>query len=117
MAGVFIGWTRPVRGREQQATKVFGEFMQFLGQQTQQGNVQSIEPVLLRPHGGDLGGFVLVHGDPEKLDAMERSDEFRRLVARANYIVEGFGVVDCITGEEVQRFVSTSQDLVADLRQ
>ena len=47
--GLFIGFGFPVRGREEAATKVFGELLGMLGGQMQQGNVESFEPVFLQP--------------------------------------------------------------------
>ena len=46
--GVFIGFGFPVRGREEGATKVFGELLAYLGAQAGQGNVESFEPVFLQ---------------------------------------------------------------------
>ena len=113
--GLFIGFGTPVRGREQAAIRVFGEYVQFLQGQMQQGNVSIFEPVFLRSHGGDLNGFFLVRGDPARLDALTNSDEFQRLVTRANAIVEHFGVVNCSLGDEVQRQVGTFLQDIADL--
>lgn len=114
--GVFIGFGFPARGREEGATKVFQELMQFLAGQTQQGVVEGFEPAFLQPHGGELGGFVLVRGDRTKLDAMIASDEFVRLTTRAQNIVENFGVVNCFLGGEVQRQIGTFLQDTADLR-
>ena len=114
--GVFIGFGFPVRGREEGATKVFQELMNFLGGQMQQGNIESFEPAFLQPHGGDLGGFVLARGERTKLDAVVASQEFQRLATRAQSIVEHFGVVNCFVGHEVERQVGTFLQDTADLR-
>ena len=58
--GVFIGFGFPVLGREQGAITVFQELLGFLGKNAGEGNLESFEPTFLQPHGGDLGGFVLV---------------------------------------------------------
>jgi hypothetical protein len=114
--GLFIGFGFPVRGREQGAVSVFQELLQLLGGQVQQGNVESFEPVFLQPHGGDLGGFVLVQGERAKLDAMVASTEFQRVITRAQMIVENMGVINCSLANELQRQMGTFLGDTADLR-
>lgn len=113
--GVFIGFGFPVPGREQGAVQVFQELLQYLGGQSQQGNVESFEPVFLQPHGGDLGGYVLVRGERSKLDTMVAAREFVRLTTRAQIIVTNFGVVNTFLGAELEAqmgsFLQDSSDL------
>ncbi len=61
---LFVGWGEVVPGREQRATRVFGETMAYFGRLQQEGAVAGVEPFFLEPHGGDLGGFFLVRGRP-----------------------------------------------------
>jgi hypothetical protein len=105
--GVFIGFGFPARGREEAAVTVFQEMMQFLGSQSQGGNIESFEPVFLQPHGGDLGGFVLIKGERTNLDAMVASVEFQRITTRAQVSVENVGVVNCLLGQELERQMAT----------
>ena len=108
MAGeaIFIGWGQVVRGREQRALEVFNESVQYWGSLQQDGKIDSLDVVLLSPHGGDLAGFALLKGDPAKLDELRRDDEFLRRNARANLIVEGLGVVDAVSGERLGQQMS-----------
>jgi hypothetical protein len=114
--GVFIGFGFPARGREEGAVKVFQETLEFLGSQAQQGNVESFEPVFLQPHGGDLGGFVLVKGEREKLDAIVASEEFNRIMTRAQVVVDHVGVVNALLGEQLQGQMGTFLTDTADVR-
>jgi hypothetical protein len=114
-AGLFVGFSNPVRGREKQAIAVFNEFVEFLGQQQGGGAVESFEPVFLEPHGGDLGGFFLVRGDAEKLGQIRGSDEFIRLTSRAQLIVEGFGVVSALLGDAIGSQMALYQEQIDDL--
>ena len=113
--GLFIGFGYPVRGREQAATRVFNEFVQYLTEQQQTGAIAGFEPVFLQPHGGDLGGFFLVRGDQQRLSELQASPDFQRLMTRAQLIVEHFGVVNCFLGEEIGRQLSVFQEATADL--
>jgi hypothetical protein len=114
--GVFVGFGFPARGREEGATKVFQEMMQFLGSQAQSGTIESFEPVFLQPHGGDLGGFVLIKGERSKLDGMVASSEFQRIATRAQITVEHLGIVNCFLGKEMESQMGTFLPDTADLR-
>jgi hypothetical protein len=98
---IFIGWGQVVRGREQRAVEVFNESVGYWGSLQEQGRIESLDVVLLSPHGGDLAGFALLKGDAAKLDELRRDDEFIKRNARANLIVEGLGIVDAVSGERL----------------
>jgi hypothetical protein len=110
-----IGFGLPVRGRERQAVKVFGEALEYYARLQQQGEIESFETVLLDPHGGDLGGFTLVRGDPDKLAGIRTSEEFLRLNIRADLITEGFGVIGAVLGEQVGTLMGVYTEQVEDL--
>ncbi len=118
MAGeaLFLGWGPVVRGREQKAFQVFQETIEYYGRLQQEGMIDSFEPVLIAPHGGDLGGFVLLRGERSKLDEVRSSEEFERAVVRAATIVDNVGVTNAFTGESLGeamgRFQSVSEELV-----
>ena len=114
-AGLFVGFGLPVRGRERQAVKVFTEALQYYGRLQQQGEIESFETVFLESHGGDLNGFTLVRGDPDKLASIRTSDEFLRLSLRADHITERFGVVGAVLGERVATLMGVFDEQVEDL--
>jgi primosomal protein N'' len=114
-AGLFVGFGVPVRGRERQAIKVFNEGFEYYSRLQQQGEIESFEPVLLDPHGGELGGFFLLRGDKDKLARIQRSEEFERLTNRAQLIVENLGIVSAFLGERVLSQVSAFSQQVEEL--
>ena len=91
--GLFIGFGAPVRGRERQAIQVFNETFEYYARLQQEGEIESFEPVLFEPHGGELGGFFLLRGDRDQLARVRASEEFERLTARAQLIVDDLGIV------------------------
>ena len=113
--GLFVGFGSPVRGREQNAAKVFNEAVEFFTQLQNDGRISSWQPVFLEPHGGDLGGFFLIRGDKEPIERLRGSDDFTRIGARAQLIVENYGVVGAETGdrigEQMQMFLQSSGEL------
>jgi hypothetical protein len=92
-AGLFIGFGNPVRGREGQAVDLFNETIEWYSRLAEEGQIESFEPVFLEPHGGDLGGFILIRGDAEKLAKLRVSEEFTQFTIRAGLYVDSIGVV------------------------
>jgi hypothetical protein len=98
---LFVGFGAPVRGREERAIDVFGEWVAMLGRMQGDGRIEGMDVCLLDPHGGELGGFFMVHGSAEQCGALAEDEEFRRASIDASLIVENFGVVPARTGEAV----------------
>ena len=113
--GIFIGWSDVIVGRERQAERVFGEAIAFMTDLQTRGSIESFEPVFLRPHGGDLGGFMLVRGERDALQAVLVSPEWERLSARTQAIVHGFGVIPASLGAETMRLVEATEGYTSDL--
>ena len=112
---LFIGWGTPVRGRETQGAKVFGEWVELLGSQQNKGTVKSFQPVFIQARGGDLQGFFLVQGETNKLQDFLNSEEVRRATTRAQLIVDNFGVCLAITGDEIGKQMQLWQSNAAEL--
>ena len=52
----------------------------------------------------------------QKLAQLRGTEEFGRLNLRAGFAVDGFGVVSALLDDEAAKFVTTANDLTADLR-
>lgn len=114
-SGLFIGFGAPVRGRERQAIKVFNEAFEYYARLQQEGEIESFEPVLLEPHGGELDGFFLLRGDQDKLARIRSSEEFERLIVRGQLIVENIGVVSAFLAERLISEMSVFSQQVEEL--
>ena len=112
---LFIGWGEVVRGRETKALEVFNESIQYYGQLQQDGRIESVDAWFLAPHGGDLQGFILLRGEREQLDEVQRSPEFERLQTRAGMIVDRTGTVNAYTGEALGRLMGHFQEATGEL--
>ena len=112
---LFIGWGMPVRGRERNALSVFQESVEYWGRLQSDGQIEDLQVIFLAPHGGDLNGFAILQGEAEKLDEVQRSDEFQRSVTRADLIVESLGVVPGVTGDDLAAQVSLLEGQLDDL--
>ncbi len=101
-AGLFVGFGNPVRGREGQAIELFNETIGWYTRLQEEGEIESFEPVFLEPHGGDLGGFIFIRGDAEKLSKLRVSEEFTQFTIKAGLCVDSIGVVGADMNERLQ---------------
>ncbi len=109
-AALFIGFGVAARARELQALETFNRGLQYFSDLQGRGELESFEPVLLEPHGGDLAGFVLARGSREQLDRIQADEEFLRLSARAILVVESFGIVRASIGESLNAQIARYQE-------
>jgi hypothetical protein len=114
-SALFVGWGTPVRGREQKSSTVFGEAVALWTKLESEGVIESWAAYFLGPHGGDLDGFFLLHGDREKLAIASASDEMTHVLERAAMVVDRLGVVPALTGGEIEagmgRFLQNASEL------
>ncbi len=101
-SAIFIGWHRPIPGRETVCFHIFKEFFSFMTKAQEGGKIDSFEPAILAPHGGDLGGFVFIRGDKAGLDAIRNTEDWRKFEIEGNMNVLGLGIVEAMVGIEFQ---------------
>jgi len=109
---VFFGWGDVKTGREQMAGQLFGEFVQYLGGQQQQGMIESFQAVFLDPHGGDLQGFFLIHGETGKLDALLNSTAWITYVTQASLYLNSVGAIRATTGDVLMERMAVWTSLI-----
>ena len=114
-AGLFIGWGDPITGREAKGLEVFAEALAYYGKAEQDGRIESHETVLLGPHGGDLGGFILARGSADQIAALRAEDDFERVTTRAALVVQRVGVVDAALGDGLEDAIQVYRGAVDDL--
>jgi hypothetical protein len=108
-AGLLVGWTRAYTGKEQVALNKFGEYLGYLTKLVTEKHIDSFEPVIVRPHGGDLNGFILVRADAAKLATLRQSDQWKDWEALGSVLLQGFGVIECGLGNGVADFMGRFQ--------
>jgi hypothetical protein len=113
--GLFIGFGAPVRGRERQAIKGFNDVFEYNSRLQQEGKIESFETVLLEPHGGELGGFILLRGDQDQLARIRTSDEFQRHITRGLLTVEHVGVVGALLGGQIMNLMTQYAEQLEEL--
>jgi len=93
--------------------KPLGGTLEYYGTLQSQGTIESFEPVMLSPGGGDLNGFILIRGSAEKLEALKRDDQFVERMIGGQYLIAGFGVVDAYLEGALQRRMAKYAQVVA----
>lgn len=116
-AALFVGWGSPIPGREAKGLEVFNEALAYQGDRQQAGEIESFEVAFLTPHGGELSGFILIRGSEDQIGALLRREDFLRINTRAAMVVEDFGVVPAVLGEELGRQISIYQEAIAEMEQ
>jgi hypothetical protein len=114
-SALFIGWGSPVPGREAKSSVVFGEAVALWTKLQGDGVIESWSAYFLEAHGGDLGGFFLLHGDRDKLALARASEEMDQVIQRAAMVVENIGVVGALTGARIEtamgQFLANASEL------
>jgi hypothetical protein len=113
--GLFIGWGAPVHGREAKGLEVFAETVEYFGGLQSDGRIESFEPALLDPHGGDLDGFMLIRGTEEQMQAVQVDPDFRRVATRASLVIQNLGVVRVALGEALGQEMGIYQEAAQDI--
>jgi hypothetical protein len=112
---LFIGWGSQRAGKELAAAKVFEEAVAYWNGLKTAGEIESFEFAELNAHGGDLSGFALLRGDPEKLGRLSMAPEFQRMTMRADVCLNGVGVVNAVVDAGMVRWMSAWKEAIADL--
>jgi hypothetical protein len=112
-AVLFMGWNRPVVGRDTEAFKfLMGDGQEILAKFQKQGFFEKMERIALTPHCGPTNGMILLFGDRAKLDELRRTDEFEHLSIQLSMLFEGYGVVPGLNGEGLDKAIARNKDLL-----
>jgi len=112
-AVLFIGWDRPVAGKETEAWKyMMNEGQETLAKFQKQGFFERLERIALAPHSGTTNGMILLFGERAKLDELRRTDEFERFSMQLMMMLEGYGVVPGLNAEGLDKAMGRAKDLL-----
>ena len=111
---LFVGWGGTYPGREPFALKHEAEWEEILTRAKAEGEIDDFETVLLGPHGGELDGFTLVYGTPEKLFAMQQRDDLVALRTRAMLDHAKVSIIPATVGEGVEKQFAIFKEALAE---
>lgn len=112
-AGLYIGWGTVVRGREKAALDVFNESMAYYGRLQQEGKIENFDVAILNPTGGEAGGFILLRGSEQQIDALRRDEEFQEMLNRVLLIAEGLRITDAIVDGALTTQITRYEKVIA----
>jgi hypothetical protein len=113
---LFIGWGRPITGREQHGLEVFNEALAFYGELQEAGRIERFDVVLLEPN-GQLEGFITLQGTREQLNALREDHRYQRLLIDAGLIVEHLMQVEGAVGEGIAQQMPMYEEAVGRVPQ
>lgn len=94
-AGLWIAWGIPTRGREVRALELFRQSLEGYGAQLlRDEKIERYDVAILRPQNIELGGFVLVQGSKDQIDALRRDEDFQQFVNHIQLVADRVGMVD-----------------------
>jgi len=99
--GFWLAWGLPTQGREKQALDLLTESRGYLERLTQDGLIERFDIVILRPQTTELGGFFLIQGTREQIDALRHDRDFEVWVNRGQLVADRVGIVDAWVGEGI----------------
>jgi len=100
-SGFWIAWGLPTHGREKHALDLLTESRSYLERFARNGQIERFDIVILRPQTTELGGFVLIQGTQEQIDALRHDDEFQVWVNRIQMVADRVGFVDAWVGDGI----------------
>jgi hypothetical protein len=103
---ILFGWNRSLPGREAMSAQHFQDFTQYLQARQASGDIDSFEPLLIQPHGGELNGFFYIRGEPARLAALTASPEWIQHQIRATLHLDGVALLRGVTGSAVAEYMA-----------
>jgi hypothetical protein len=100
-SGFWIAWGLPTQGREKHALDLLKESTGYLESLAQNGQIERFDIAVLKPQTIELGGFVLIQGTQEQIDALRHDDEFQVWMNRIQLVADRVGVVDAWIGDGI----------------
>jgi hypothetical protein len=100
-SGFWIAWGLPTQGREKHALDLLTESRGYLERLMHGGQIERFDIVILRPQTTELGGFFLIQGTQEQIDALRHDDDFGVWVNRVQLVADRVGVVDAWVGDGI----------------
>jgi hypothetical protein len=107
---------QPIPGWEQKALQLFNETLEYYGRLQQQGDIESFEPILLEAHRGELGGFLLLRGDADRVARLRTNAEFIDVTNPAQLLLNHVGVVGAWYCDKLQQLFASNGRHIAALQ-
>lgn len=101
-----MAWGVPTQGRERNALALLIETEDFLSGLQEQGRIEHFDRVVLKPQNIELGGFFLIQGSKDQIDALRRDSDFEVWLNRVQLVADQVGIVDAWLGDGIAEAVA-----------
>ncbi|BBY26041.1 hypothetical protein [Mycolicibacterium sediminis] len=99
-AGIWVTWGLPTRGRERQALALLKESLTgYLDTLRDAGRIERFDTAILRPQSAELGGFILIQGTSDQIDALRTDEGFKVWATQIQLVADRVGMVDAWVGD------------------
>jgi hypothetical protein len=99
-AGVWVAWGIPARGREGQAlTLLKSSLTGYLDELAREGRIERFDAAILKPQSAELGGFILIQGTHQQIDALRTDHGFQAWATQVQLVADKVGIVDAWVGD------------------
>jgi hypothetical protein len=110
-AGLWLAWGIPARGREPQALNLLKESTTgYLERLAGDGQIERFDTAILRPQSTELGGFILIQGTQDQIDALRRDAEFQSWVNQVQLVADSVGIVDAWVNDGLSEAIGLYED-------
>lgn len=113
---LFIGWGQPITGRERHSLEVFNDALAFYGELQEAKRIERFDVSILDAN-TTLGGFMLLHGSREQLNALREDLRFQRLLIDAGLVVADLCAIEGAIGEGVAATMPMYEEAVGQVPQ
>jgi hypothetical protein len=100
-AGFWVAWGLPTQGRERQALDLLNETRGYLESLAHDRQIERFDIAILKPQTTELGGFILIQGTREQIDALRHDEDFQVWVNRVQLVAGRVGIVDAWVGDGI----------------
>ena len=114
-AGLWVAWGVPTTGRERKALALLIETEGFLSGLQQRGDIERFDRVVLKPQNIELGGFFLIQGSKDQIDALRRDPDFELWLNRVQLVADQVGIVDAWLGDGIAEAVALYEKALESL--
>jgi hypothetical protein len=115
-AGIWVAWGIPARGRERQALALLQETASgYLDTLRDAGRIERFDVAILRPQSTELGGFILIQGSKDQVEALRTDREFEVWLTRVQLVADRVGVVDAWVGDGLSEAIGLYEDALGEM--
>ena len=114
-AGFWVVWGLPTTGREREALAALRDSIQYFHNLQRDGRIERSDVAVLRPQSTELGGFILLQGSRQQIDALRRDNDFQRWLNHSQLVADKFGVVDAWVNEGLSEAFELYEDALKRL--